>query len=260
MTEDSSSSSSSSGVRTEPIFVLYGSQTGNSLQAAEDFCKKIETKFIPQYFKDLELDPVTVEPTCLSLDDFLEYRHAAFTKTMVIFVSSYGVGQAPMGAQSFRVFAEELMAQTESGKASKTLLKGLSFALCGLGDSNYSTYLDNPTTISNALKDAGANQLIAMGEADAQEIGENSQENTILKWKEELWIPLAKAVASNEETDLKEMQKGAMPILVKADPDYTPPKEFGGRSGGGIQMNLLVVAVIIALIAALFATGVIEAP
>ena len=130
MTENSGSGS----IRTEPIFVLYGSQTGNSEQAAEDFCKKIGTKFTPEYFKDLGLEPVTVETTCISLDDFLEYRHAAFTKTIVIFVSSYGVGQAPMGAQKFRVFAEELMAQTESGKSSKTLLKGLNYALCGLGE------------------------------------------------------------------------------------------------------------------------------
>ena len=99
-----------------------------------------------------------------------------------------------------------------------------------------------------------------MGTADAQEIGENSQENTILKWKEELWIPLAKAVASSDEIDLKEMQRNTIPILVKADPEYTPPKEFGGRSGGAIPLPLLVVAVILALIAVLFATGAINAP
>ena len=99
-----------------------------------------------------------------------------------------------------------------------------------------------------------------MGKADAQEIGENSQANTILKWKEELWIPLAKAVALNEEVDVKEMQKGAIPILVKADPEYTPPKEFGGRSGGAIPLPLLIAAVILALVAALFATGTFDAP
>lgn len=129
------------------------------------------------------------------------------------------------------------------------------------GDSGYTTYLQNPTTISKALKSVGATELIDMGKADAKQIGENSQENTILKWKEGLWIPLAKAVAAEEDEsiNLKEMQKGAIPIMVKADPDYTPPKEFGGRSGA-IQMHLLVVAVIVALIAALLMTGVIESP
>ena len=84
MTDDSGSS-----IRTEPLFVLYGSQTGNSEQAAEDFCTQIKEKFTPSYFKELDLEPVKVETTCIQLDDFLEYRHAAFTKTMIIFVSSY---------------------------------------------------------------------------------------------------------------------------------------------------------------------------
>jgi len=270
MTDESSSSS-----RTESIWVLYGSQTGNSEQAAKDFCQQIETKFTPSYFKglDLDLDPtVKVETTCMQLDDFLEYQHAAFTKTMVIFVSSYGVGQAPLGSPMFRSFAEELLVRVENGKTSSDLLKGLDYAICGLGDSNYTTYLDNPTTITMALKAVGANELIKMGEADASQIGdgETSQRNTIIKWKEELWIPLAKAVATAEDkdndessvvdVDVKNMQKGSIPILMKIDPDYTPPKEFGGRAGGAIPMHLLVVAVIVALIAALFLTGVIEAP
>ena len=133
-----------------------------------------------------------------------------------------------------------------------------------LGDSDYTTYLENPTTITNALKSVGATEMIKMGEADAQEIGENSQENAIAKWKKELMIPLAKAVAAaNSDSckdDIQEMQKSAIPILVKIDPDYTPPKEFGGRSAGAIPMHLLAVAVIMALVAALFVTGTLEVP
>lgn len=116
-------------IPTESIFVLYGSQTGNSEQAALDFCQQIQEKFTPSYFQGLALDPVKVETTCIQLDDFLEYQHAAFTKTMIIFVSSYGVGQAPMGSYKFRSFAEALL---ESGNTS--MLKGLSFAVCGLGE------------------------------------------------------------------------------------------------------------------------------
>ena len=134
MTDESSSSSSIRTTTTESIWVLYGSQTGNSEQAAKDFCQQIETKFTPSYFKDLHLDPVKVETTCMQLDDFLEYQHAAFTKTMVIFVSSYGVGQAPMGSPMFRSFAEELLVQVESEKTSTDLLKGLDYAICGLGE------------------------------------------------------------------------------------------------------------------------------
>ena len=131
-----------------------------------------------------------------------------------------------------------------------------------VGDSGYTTYLKNPTTITNALNAVGATQLIDMGKADAKQIGENSQENTIKEWKDFLWVPLAKSLATSandESVDLKEMQKSAIPILVKIDPDYTPPKEFGGKSSG-IPMLLLALAVLVALIAALFVTGTIETP
>lgn len=120
-------------IRTEPMYVLYGSQTGNSEQAAKDFCTELEEKFTPKYFEAMNLKPVKITTTCLQLDDFLEYEHSNFSKTVIIFVSSYGVGQAPMGSYKFRSFAEELLAQTESGKLSD-LLKGLSYAVCGLGE------------------------------------------------------------------------------------------------------------------------------
>ena len=73
-------------IRTESVYVLYGSQTGNSEQAAKDFCEQIEEKFTPSYFESLKVDPVKVETSCMQLDDFLEYEHSSFTKTMIIFI------------------------------------------------------------------------------------------------------------------------------------------------------------------------------
>jgi sulfite reductase alpha subunit-like flavoprotein len=140
-TSSSDDDATTTSIRTEPLFVLYGSQTGNSEQAAEDFCKVIKEKYTPSYFRDLNLIPITVEPTCIQLDDFLDYRHAAYTKNLVIFVSSYGVGQAPIGSYKFRSFADELLSLVEITKNNgggdnnkyATLLKGLRYAICGLG-------------------------------------------------------------------------------------------------------------------------------
>jgi len=149
-----------------------------------------------------------------------------------------------------------------------------------VGDSSYRTYLVNPTTIDKGLTAAGASRIGDMAKADAKQIGDNSQENVIAKWKEEMWIPIAKALSSSDDSDpsnkssdsedadaavtgpindVKKMQAGAIPILMKLDPEYNPPKELGERASGGIPMHL-VVAVIVALIAALFVTGTIQAP
>ena len=71
------------------------------------------------------------------------------------------------------------------------------------GDSNYTTYLQNPTTIDNAMKAAGATKLIELGKADAKQIGEGAQANIIVKWKEDILIPLTKALASEPVAFLK---------------------------------------------------------
>lgn len=145
--DEDAATTSTTSIRTEPIFVLYGSQTGNSEQAAEDFCKVIKEKYTPSYFRNLNLIPITVQPTCIQLDDFLDYKHAAYTKNIVIFVSSYGVGQAPIGSYKFRSFADELLSLVEittknngtggggdnNNNKYATLLKGLRYAICGLG-------------------------------------------------------------------------------------------------------------------------------
>lgn len=126
------------------------------------------------------------------------------------------------------------------------------------GDSSYTTYLQNPTTIDNAMTAVGATKLLDLGKADAKQIGETSQANKIIKWKEDLLAPLAKSLAAkpSEELDLEEVQKSAIDIVCKIDPDYVPP---GGRKGGAIPMPLMVLA-LIALLAALVMSGVIELP
>jgi sulfite reductase alpha subunit-like flavoprotein len=123
----------SSVPRMEPLLVLYGSQMGNSEQAAKEFCKQLDGKLTPDFFLKNGLSPIQVETTCIQLDDFLEVRHAAYTKALVIFVSSYGVGQAPLGAYRFRSFAEALLAKNDDGSSTR-ILEGLRYAICGLGE------------------------------------------------------------------------------------------------------------------------------
>ena len=204
----------------EPLFVLYGSQTGNSEQAAQDFCSKLCKTFTPDFFQSQGLPVLDVKPTCIQLDDFLEVKHAAFTKCIVIFVSSYGVGQAPLGAYRFREVCDAF-----SEAKDPSILKGLQYAICGLGDSTYSTYMKNPTAIDAGLTAAGATRIGTMARADANALGEDSQDKTITRWIDGLWIPLAKAISAQSIVDTKAMQGNTIPLLMKLDPDYVPPKE-----------------------------------
>jgi sulfite reductase alpha subunit-like flavoprotein len=109
----------------EEVYVLYGSQTGNSEQAAKEFCESLKKR-----------NKITtqVQPKHMQLDDFLELEYAKWTRLVVIFVSSYGVGQAPLGSYRFRELCEAWIEEPSP------VLEGLSYALCGLGDSKYTTF------------------------------------------------------------------------------------------------------------------------
>jgi sulfite reductase alpha subunit-like flavoprotein len=247
---------SSSPRKTEQLYVLYGSQMGNSEQAAKDFCQELETKYSPDYFEQQNLPVIQVETTCIQLDDFLEMHHANFTKCLVIFVSSYGVGQAPLGAYRFRELAE---VWNDSKNNSNNYLQGLHYAICGLGDSNYPTYLKNPMTIDQGLTAAGATRIGDLGKANANALGDDAQDKVIARWISDLWLPLAKSLSNDDDdkVNVAEMQRQTIPLLIKLDPDYTPPKELQKKrknSGflGFLGMGSVVIGVAVAVVASVF--------
>lgn len=205
---------------------------GNSEGAALEFCKEMENKYTPDFFAQQKLDVLDVETTCIQLDDFLEMNHANYTPVLVIFVSSYGVGQAPLGGYRFRELCDEF-----SEKGHEDALKGLKYAICGLGDSSYDTYLKNPKAIDSGLQKVGAEPIVNMGKANANAMGADAQDKVIAKWVKDLWIPLAKALASDDkDVDVKAMQQKTIPLLMKLDPDYMPPKELQTKKGRGMKL------------------------
>jgi sulfite reductase alpha subunit-like flavoprotein len=265
---DSSTSDMISSPRVEPLYVLYGSQTGNSEGAAKDFCAQLPTIYTPSYFEQHGLPVIQVKAQCLQLDDFLELHHAAFTKCIVIFVSSYGVGQAPLGAYRFRELCDfwaqhqpqDEHSSSSSLSSSTKALQGLQYAICGLGDSTYTTKFVNPTRIDRGLTAAGAQRIGELAKADAHGTGEQSQDATIAQWMQEIWLPLAHQLTKDVDPELvntQKMQEATIPLLIQLDPDYKPPKEslkhMGSSSREGDTCTTPIVLVGIAAVGILAA-------
>jgi sulfite reductase alpha subunit-like flavoprotein len=221
------------------ITVLYGSQTGNSEQAAKDFCQQVimqhQLKVAQMALQLPRASAPMVTASCMQLDDFLEVQQAKLEKgsrIVIIFVSSYGVGQAPLGSYRFRSVCDELLVKAKKGGTTTDtllLLQGLSYAVCGLGDSTYPTYLQNPTTIDEALHQAGATRLLPLGKADAHQRpdGDQSQAKVIQRWVESLWVPLAQALAATaadeDDTpvlDATKVQHELLQLCKTLDPDF----------------------------------------
>ncbi|KAL7472010.1 hypothetical protein ACHAXS_012328 [Conticribra weissflogii] len=201
---------------TREILVLYGSQTGNSESAARELSSLLPAKLTPAKIAEYDGPPLlSLTSRVLTLDDFLEVERARWTGIVIIVTSSYGVGQAPLGARKFREWCDLVLERfgylpegsddphDERGRKYKALnerekiLKGVKFALLGLGDSHYSTFFRNPTVIEEALTTVGAERIGELGKADASGTGEMEQSKVIDRWIEGIWKDLAKVVAED---------------------------------------------------------------
>jgi sulfite reductase alpha subunit-like flavoprotein len=177
----------------EEILVLFGSQTGNSEQAAETLSQAISN--------EISIPSVLVTSSYMQLDDFLELHHAKWTSIVVIITSSYGVGQAPLGCYKFRRLCDHIMKNTTSHN---TLFDGITFAMLGLGDSKYTTFFQNPTRIHSALCAAGASHIGPLGVADASSTDQAKQ---ISDWIQTIIPILTEAVRENKRFEKQQHQQ-----------------------------------------------------
>lgn len=196
----------------EEILVLFGSQTGNSEQAAETLSKAIP--------KQISIPSVLVTSTYMQLDDFLELHNAQWTSIVVIITSSYGVGQAPLGCYKFRKLCDHILSNetnTNHSSSAATMLDGITFAMLGLGDSKYTTFFQNPTKIHSALCTAGALPIGPFGIADASSVDQSKQ---ITDWIETI-IPILtetlkeKVVVEKQQQQQKEKLKLAQENTIR---------------------------------------------
>lgn len=219
--------------RIEPILVLYGSQTGNSEQAAKDVCNQMTERLRPSELIRLTgcnetICNVQIEPLHIQLDDFIELRHCQWTRIFVIVVSSYGVGQAPLGSRRFRELCDAWLDEANDEYRTSQFMAGTYFAMCGLGDSKYRTFFNNPTAIDNGLRAVGSVRVGQLGKADASGTGNEEQDLVIERWINGIWKDLANVIVnqhpiSNEE--LSKKQQATIELCEKINPDLAKVRQ-----------------------------------
>ena len=233
------------------IWILFASQTGNSEQAARQIAEQL-----PHQCGGGGGDDGTTKNKngngggwygqVSSLDDFLELERAPWTPIVILCLSSYGAGQAPMGGHRFREFCDYIVQQhdnhdtTASSSSSSSFLRGLKFALLGLGDSKYTTFFENPTQTLRAMEFAGATRFGSVGKADASSTTTSTTTTTsssstpqqgqleaMETWIANLWKPLNMVLAELNDRDSAyvkkrclEWQRATCVISAKINPDF----------------------------------------
>ena len=235
-------------MRSLNIPVLYGSQTGNSEAAAKSLADTLP--------KSLATSNLNITATTMELDDFLENTKGLWTPLCVIVCSSYGVGQAPLGAWKFREICDLIL---EKGNTYENHLKGIKYALLGLGDSKYTTFFLNPTAIDSALSKAGAERVGSLGKADASGEGEKVQLKVIENWCKDIVFDLKRNVEElSGMNDEQWKDKEDQMVVVKENTGelckvvYDDWDSKGKTIGGGSQQMNILLGVVLAIVLAMY--------
>ncbi|KAI5684271.1 hypothetical protein M9H77_05499 [Catharanthus roseus] len=130
----------------ERLLILYASQTGNAIDVAERLGREADRRRCP----------VTV----LSIDDF-DPRNLPDERTVIFVVSTTGHGDSPDSIKGFWRFLLQK-------NLSKDWLKGVDYAVFGLGDSSYQKYNFVAKKLDRRLLDLGATAIVERGLGDDQ--------------------------------------------------------------------------------------------
>ncbi|KAF8399141.1 hypothetical protein HHK36_015006 [Tetracentron sinense] len=145
------------------LLILYASQTGNSLDAAERISREAERRGAPA--------------VVISMDDF-DASCLPNENTVIFIVSTTGQGDTP---DSMKVFWRSILQRT----LSQQWLEGVQYAVFGLGDSGYQKYNFAAKKLDKRLSDLGAKAIIERGLGDDQH--PSGYEGALDPWLSSLW-------------------------------------------------------------------------
>ncbi|CAI9110692.1 OLC1v1010760C1 [Oldenlandia corymbosa var. corymbosa] len=148
------------------LLILYASETGNAMDAAERLGREAERRRCP----------VTV----LSIDEY-DPENLPLGETVIFVVSTTGQGDVPGAMKGFWRFLLQR-------NLSKQWLEGVDYAVFGLGDSSYQKYNFVAKKLDKRLLDLGARALVERGLGDDQH--PSGYEGALDPWMSNLWNAL----------------------------------------------------------------------
>ncbi|KZV53872.1 NADPH-dependent diflavin oxidoreductase 1-like [Dorcoceras hygrometricum] len=146
------------------LLILYASETGNAVDAAEQVGREAERRGCPSV-------------SVLSLDEF-HPGDLPKKETVIFVVSTTGQGDPPESMKGFWRFL--LQKNLSNG-----WLKGVRYAVFGLGDSSYQKYNFVAKKLDKRLLDLGASAIIERGLGDDQH--PSGYEGALDPWMSSLW-------------------------------------------------------------------------
>jgi cytochrome P450/NADPH-cytochrome P450 reductase len=157
---------SSLAANTPPLLILYGSNTGTSEEAAYQLAHLAQK----EGFKTSAIAP---------LDSYVDKLGHDPVPLLVIVTATYN-GKPPDNAAKFDKWMDE------AAVTCPHMLKGTSFAVFGIGNSQWQSYQAFPNKVDTKLTQLGATRLYARGAGDI----DKDYEEAFIDWKPRLFQTL----------------------------------------------------------------------
>lgn len=161
------------------VFVLFGSQTGNSESIAQDIHEKLLT--------------CNVSSRCLSLNDAAIIPLKEEARAVIIVCSTTGNGDSPDNADKYwRIIKKRSIA--------KDTFAGLSFCVLALGDTNYDKFCYMGKSIDKRMKELGGQCFLELHCADEA----TGLEEVVEEWNEVVVTSLLKLLEEDDDAPINQ--------------------------------------------------------
>jgi sulfite reductase alpha subunit-like flavoprotein len=146
----------------DTIYVLYGSQTGNSEFIAKEFHSKLQEN--------------NIISICLTLNESKKIALKDVAKAVVIVCSTTGNGDCPENGDAW-------WRSIKLRSIAKDFYEGVPYAVLGLGDTNYDKFCQMGKSIDKRFHELGGIRIMNLICADEA----TGLESTVEQWKEDIF-------------------------------------------------------------------------
>lgn len=192
----------------KPVYILYGSQTGNAESIAKGFAHTL-------------VEEEDIKCHCETLNSMKNKPLQEMASCVLIICATTGNGDAPENVDGWWRGAK-------LRSAPKDKFKGVNFAVLGLGDTNYDKFCHMGNMIDKRLAELGGDRKLALACADEatnmEDVVEDWKSNATRIVKEILAAPIPCALPidyGGEET------KGGEAMCAVAEPKLNDVKSSG---------------------------------
>jgi sulfite reductase (NADPH) flavoprotein alpha-component len=169
---------------SQPVTVLYGTESGNSEALAGQLAKQAKQK--------------GYKPQLLNMSD-ATLANVKDAQRLLVVVSTWGDGEPP---ESSEAFYNELM-------EADIALDGVEFSVCALGDTSYDLFCQTGKELDARLEKLGAKRLVDRVDCDLE------FDEPFSNWSQSIWSELGAAEVVAAPSSLSQTQA---PVFNKKNP------------------------------------------